>query len=261
MLHELVHIKRRDYLTKLISRIICSLYWFMPPMWIAYYKLSFDQEETCDSAVIKSGERPADYARCIVDFARITRANVPLLGAFIHRGGNSLMEKRIRHLLSVKKRRAPAIFKHPWTVPILCFFMLLLLLAVNPAVSGQYEALHGTWVNKNYNEIPWHYAIQIFNPDGTFAVYENTYDKKPKLYGKFHITDSWIDAEGNTWIFSDEYVGTYFEGKKVSQYTLNKINKSGRTLEWVLRSSKTGKYHFEPTIYLHESFYRILYRK
>ena len=261
LLHELIHIKRKDYLTKLISRIICTLYWFMPLTWIAYYKLNFDQEETCDSMVIKSGEIPADYARCIIDFARDTGDHVPLLGTPIHSGGNSMIRRRILHLLSAKNPRSPAVFKHLWTVPLICFFILLLFLSVNPAVSAQYEKLYGTWVNVNYNETPWHYAIQIFNPDNTFAVYENTYDSDPKFYGKSIITDCWVDMEGNTWISEDEYVGAYFKGKKVSQHTLNKVSKSGDTLEWILRSSRSGKYPFEPEIYLQDTFHRILYRK
>jgi beta-lactamase regulating signal transducer with metallopeptidase domain len=261
LLHELAHIKHRDYLTKLISRTICSIYWFIPLTWIIHFKLCIEQEETCDSFVINSGEKPSDYASCIVDFARIKRKHVLLLGMFISRGGNTEMEKRILHLLSTSTRGSPPLFKHLWILPVICFILLSLFLTINPAVSGQYETLYGNWVNEEYNETPWHYAIQIYNPDGTFAVYENTYDTKPKLFGKFIVTDSWIDSEGNIWVFNDEYVGTYFQGKKVSQYRLNKISNSGNILEWTPRYSNTGEHTPVTEINLSNTFYRTLYRK
>ena len=88
------HIKRRDYLTKLISRVICSVYWFIPLTWISYFKLCIEQEETCDSFVINSGEKPFDYARCIIDFARIKRKPALLTGIFISRSGNREMEEK-----------------------------------------------------------------------------------------------------------------------------------------------------------------------
>ena len=50
--HELVHIKRRDYLWKLIGFILLMVYWFNPLMWLAYVLFCRDIEFACDEQVI-----------------------------------------------------------------------------------------------------------------------------------------------------------------------------------------------------------------
>ena len=50
--HELVHIKRRDYLWKLIGFILLMVYWFNPVMWLAYVLFCRDIEFACDEQVI-----------------------------------------------------------------------------------------------------------------------------------------------------------------------------------------------------------------
>ncbi|MCR4993596.1 MAG: M56 family metallopeptidase, partial [Lachnospiraceae bacterium] len=50
--HELVHIKRRDYLWKLIGFILLMVYWFNPLMWLAYMLFCRDIEFACDEQVI-----------------------------------------------------------------------------------------------------------------------------------------------------------------------------------------------------------------
>ena len=50
--HELMHIKRRDYLWKLIGFILLMVYWFNPLMWLAYVLFCRDIEFACDEQVI-----------------------------------------------------------------------------------------------------------------------------------------------------------------------------------------------------------------
>ena len=122
-----------------------------------------------------------------------------------------------------------------------------------------FELLYGTWVNEDYNEVWWPWGKVTFNPDGTFAYYGKSNDTKPTKFGTFILKDSWIDSEGNMWILEDEYVGPYFEGKKVSKYVLNKISTSGATLESVLNSSNGGRYPEEKDLNPNNSYYQIHY--
>ena len=50
--HELMHIKRRDYLWKLAGFILLMVYWFNPMMWLAYVLFCRDIEFACDEQVI-----------------------------------------------------------------------------------------------------------------------------------------------------------------------------------------------------------------
>lgn len=51
--HEEAHIKRHDYIWKLLGFIIVSVYWFNPLVWIAYFCFCEDIELSCDEKVIQ----------------------------------------------------------------------------------------------------------------------------------------------------------------------------------------------------------------
>ena len=123
------------------------------------------------------------------------------------------------------------------------------------------ETLYGTWINENYNNstgIIKHFAKEIRNPDGTFAFYNNEFDTNPLFIGKFIITDSWTDSEGNIWFKEEYYIGAYFEGKKVSELGLTKISNSGKTLERVITGPRGGyPIEIDPT----NVYYHIHYRQ
>ncbi len=60
--HELIHVKRFDNLVTSLHRIICSLFWFNPIVWIIDRKLLIERELSCDEAVLEAGNLPKDYA-------------------------------------------------------------------------------------------------------------------------------------------------------------------------------------------------------
>lgn len=51
--HEQVHIRRRDYLIKLLAFMIVSIHWFNPLAWIALFYMGKDMELSCDEMVLK----------------------------------------------------------------------------------------------------------------------------------------------------------------------------------------------------------------
>lgn len=53
LLHERIHLRRRDYLIKPAAFAITLLHWFNPLVWIAYHLLSEDMERACDKAVLR----------------------------------------------------------------------------------------------------------------------------------------------------------------------------------------------------------------
>ena len=51
--HELVHLKRGDYLVKMVTWLTLSLHWFNPLVWLAYSLMVRDMEMSCDESVIR----------------------------------------------------------------------------------------------------------------------------------------------------------------------------------------------------------------
>jgi beta-lactamase regulating signal transducer with metallopeptidase domain len=58
--HELVHVKQKDYAIKLFARSTCSLFWFVPFVWIAYANLCAEQEQACDALPLKAARTQRD---------------------------------------------------------------------------------------------------------------------------------------------------------------------------------------------------------
>ncbi len=62
LFHELSHIKRCDFLVKILARCSVALYWFNPLSWFAFRMMKKEQEKACDELVLKTGVKPSTYA-------------------------------------------------------------------------------------------------------------------------------------------------------------------------------------------------------
>lgn len=69
--HELVHIKRRDYLVKAVAYFVLALHWYNPVIWLCCYMLNEDIEKSCDEAVVGryGAESKKQYATALVNYA------------------------------------------------------------------------------------------------------------------------------------------------------------------------------------------------
>jgi len=68
--HELAHVQRRDWLTRLAAQCLCALYWPNPLVWLAARSLRLAQEQACDDAVLRDGVRADEYASLLCSVAR-----------------------------------------------------------------------------------------------------------------------------------------------------------------------------------------------
>ncbi|MEY8337768.1 M56 family metallopeptidase [Lachnospiraceae bacterium 62-35] len=124
ILHESVHIKRKDYLVKLIAFLALAVHWFNPVIWFSYFLLCEDMERACDEKVldVSGEENRSDYSSVLLKFAmKQSRTFLPL--AF----GESHTKIRIKNIL---RYRRPA----PWMGAILTFaaFLAGCALSTNP---------------------------------------------------------------------------------------------------------------------------------
>ena len=77
--HELIHIKRLDWLSMLICHVVASGYWINPLCWIALNRANEEAELSCDAAVLTHGLNRKSYAESLVYVARQSRDEHRLL--------------------------------------------------------------------------------------------------------------------------------------------------------------------------------------
>ena len=124
LLHERLHIRRGDHVTRLLAYGALCLHWFNPLVWLAYLLSGRDMEMACDEAVVKKlgAAIRADYAASILSLATGRKLAVPLaFGAGDPKG-------RIRNLARWKR---PAL----WGIlaAVLACAVLAVCLLTNPA--------------------------------------------------------------------------------------------------------------------------------
>ena len=59
LVHELEHVRRRDWVSQCLARMICACYWFHPMVWMAQRQLALEAERACDDAVLLSAPSTA----------------------------------------------------------------------------------------------------------------------------------------------------------------------------------------------------------
>lgn len=69
LLHELAHVRRRDFASQLLAEVLCALYWFNPIVWASARSMREDAEAAADDVVLDRGIRPTDYARELLAIA------------------------------------------------------------------------------------------------------------------------------------------------------------------------------------------------
>src|ERR1700683_2014187 len=108
--HELMHVKRLDFLWNSFAELAACLLFFHPAVWFALRNLSRDRELACDMAVmdLRHGRRP-DYALCLTRLARRRILGLSLeppshLGLL-----DSFLAFRVKTLLAERRRHGPVI--------------------------------------------------------------------------------------------------------------------------------------------------------
>jgi beta-lactamase regulating signal transducer with metallopeptidase domain len=95
VLHELMHLRRRDFIVNVVQRVLESLLWFQPAIWFIGADLTRIREECCDEAVIRAAGRPAILARALVRLEELRGGAASLAMA----GTGGALTARINRLL------------------------------------------------------------------------------------------------------------------------------------------------------------------
>ncbi|MEW5915748.1 MAG: M56 family metallopeptidase [Gemmatimonadota bacterium] len=107
LLHEFAHVRRADYLAKLLARMLCALYWFNPMAWIAARAERLAREQACDDAVLRAGSRPSSYAQQLLDVAHGS-SRYTVAAAALTMARPSSLAQRLRAILDSANDRSPS---------------------------------------------------------------------------------------------------------------------------------------------------------
>jgi bla regulator protein blaR1 len=113
-MHELVHIRRNDYIFNILQSLMEALFFFNPFVWIISSRLRTEREHCCDDAVVNSGADARAYVYALASLEEVRMASPLVLSL----AGNKnellqrikrLMEKSVRNY-SLREKVAPILF-------------------------------------------------------------------------------------------------------------------------------------------------------
>jgi hypothetical protein len=103
--HELMHVKRWDFLWSLVTELVRSLLFFHPAIWLGLRNLRRERELACDAAVVRHRQdRRPDYAECLTRIARVCLNKQRTPVAIESATPGSFLALRVQTLLAEPKR-------------------------------------------------------------------------------------------------------------------------------------------------------------
>lgn len=129
--HEYTHIRRKDYIIKLLAFLALVLHWFNPLMWLCFTLMSRDMEMSCDENVIrKLGDgAKGGYSNSLLSLS-VKRKGILTANPLAF--GENPVKARIKNVLSFKK---PAFWVTVLAVIAVC--AAVIAFTANPSSNGE----------------------------------------------------------------------------------------------------------------------------
>lgn len=103
MLHELVHIERRDNLSGKLQLAVAAVFWFHPLVWFVSRKLFDEREQACDERVLQTFANPETYAASILKVVRFSFGWK--LAGVTGAGSGSNLRRRIENIMTMRTEK------------------------------------------------------------------------------------------------------------------------------------------------------------
>jgi beta-lactamase regulating signal transducer with metallopeptidase domain len=234
--HELAHVGRWDVLLHSMAYAVCVLFWFAPPLWLAYSRLLREAETCCDQMVIDRGTRGSEYARSILELARSADGRMILPCTSVALGRAGMLKDRIKRILTLRQGLRPF---EPVRVLALCLCCLVPVLAVfgqaeSPAIPKS-DPLFGTWKNVAYDASRLDSCAKwSITADGHEYDYRRFNDTNPVSERWHTIEKAWVDAAG-AHQYRSKIITWIYPGRagKCEGFLLVRISPDGNTFESV----------------------------
>jgi len=108
--HELAHIKRWDYLTNLLQKLVQAFLFFHPAVWLIGRQLMIERELACDDWAVKMCE-PRRYASCLTRLVELLGDSRPLAAAAGILFGKHVISRRVEMILNRNRNATTAVSK------------------------------------------------------------------------------------------------------------------------------------------------------
>lgn len=248
LIHELAHVRQEDYLVDSIAHIVCSIFWFVPYLWVAYSRMVQESDKECDCSVIGAGIRGTEYADHLVDIVHSSQGHILLPKPYPTIGRKHMLLERIHCILNQEGHRQKPSYRAAGMMLLVCFCCVLPLFAVTcatkPYIVTENEQLYGTWVNEEYADLglvrkKCKDVKFVIVPEGKFFIYSAITDQQPRYEARISYKEKWTDNQGNVyykaeytsrWYHYDEHPDFY---PKCHWYVVFRINAAGDMLESV----------------------------
>ncbi len=122
--HELMHIKRHDWLFNLVQMFVEAVLFFNPAVWWISKHIRLEREAVCDEGVVGQTQNAQAYARLLLDLAKLHHrpAIAAALGVKFASDGPGPISERIKRLVIPGHRSAGS---RPGFIPSLVILCLL----------------------------------------------------------------------------------------------------------------------------------------
>jgi len=225
LLHERIHIERRDYFWRMIGFLALCVHWFNPLVWLAFFLSGRDMEMSCDEAVVRrlGSDIKKDYSALLLTLASGRRIvpGIPL--AF----GEGETGSRIRNVLRYKR---PAQIAFGMTF-IICIIAIIVL-AADPESDGQengqnvVQAAEGGILSGNgaAGELLLEQFLDGDPVDGTYRVYARSLSRSARGIERYFVSDADEDMEQPFLAFAEEckfYVNREMDGLRYEKVSFD----------------------------------------
>ena len=133
LLHELAHVRRWDNLVNLIQRLVESVLFFHPAVWIVSGWVRKEREHCCDEIVVRQTGKARAYVETLLTLSTPAAVPVPRMAMAMARGH---LVVRVRRILEFGADR------HPMKLPrgLLVLTGVLLIMPVGLVLSRAQQA-------------------------------------------------------------------------------------------------------------------------
>jgi beta-lactamase regulating signal transducer with metallopeptidase domain len=141
LLHELAHVRRWDNLVNLVQRMIESLLFFHPAVWLVSRQVRRDREQCCDAMVVSHTSRPQEYAELLLSIAAAIRGRSRFPLAAASAMADHPLAGRIRRILKLQEE--PMGITRRTLAAMLTIPLVVVAATVYTAVADDKEASSG----------------------------------------------------------------------------------------------------------------------